>query len=309
MPSISSSDMANRAEPQRKDAERVRWIGRGLLFSLALHVLAALLVFLGLPGLMQKPPQVQPAMTVDLVRLADISAAPQRQQTAALPQQKAPETAKANPIAPVPRAQVPPPTPATRRPEFKIGPEVNPLASLTPQIGPSLPRSKRGPKSDPLATTKPTKTAPPIDDLNAQLASLARLQQQQAQMPPDPDQQEDAGASDVTASNNATLGALATYSVKDFIRAQIERHWYIDKATRDARDIVVSIHLTLNGDGSVGSADIVDDPQYSTDAAYRAVALSARDAILMSSPLNLPPGRYDDVKDLTLRFSPKDVLR
>ena len=76
-----------------------------------------------------------------------------------------------------------------------------------------------------------------------------------------------------------------------------------------AADLVISIHLELNADGSVGRADIVDDPRYSSDPHYRSVAISARNAALLSSPLHLPPGTYDAFKDITLNFNPRDALR
>jgi hypothetical protein len=116
--------------------------------------------------------------------------------------------------------------------------------------------------------------------------------------------------SELTASNdNAALGQQGTQGVKDFLRAQIERHWEFDMRDLGAADLVISIHLELNADGSVGKADIVDDPRYSSNPHYRSVAISARNAVLLSSPLHLPPGTYDAFKDITLNFNPREALR
>ena len=97
--------------------------------------------------------------------------------------------------------------------------------------------------------------------------------------------------------------------MKDFIREQIERHWEFDVRDLGAADLVISIHLELNTDGSVRTADIIDNPRYSADLHYRSVAISARNAALASSPLHLPPGTFSIVKDITLNLNPRDTLR
>ena len=61
-------------------------------------------------------------------------------------------------------------------------------------------------------------------------------------------------------------------------------------------------------DGRVIFAKILDQQRYKTDAAWREVALSARNAVLLSSPFSLPAGHYKTVMDMTLRFDPKDAL-
>ena len=53
----------------------------------------------------------------------------------------------------------------------------------------------------------------------------------------------------------------------------------------------VAIRVVLHRDGTVEKAEIVDDRRYRTDPAYRTIALSARNAVLLSSPLSLPAAR------------------
>ena len=57
-------------------------IGPGLIGSLLLHALAALLVFFALPSLMQPPPEVLHVVPIDLVALGQVTASPARQQLA-----------------------------------------------------------------------------------------------------------------------------------------------------------------------------------------------------------------------------------
>jgi len=58
----------------------------------------------------------------------------------------------------------------------------------------------------------------------------------------------------------------------------------------------------------VTEAYIVDRIRYETDAAWRAVALSARNAVLLSSPLNLPAGYAGNPIDVILAMNPKDAI-
>jgi hypothetical protein len=286
-------------------------IGRGLALSLLLHGLVALLIVLGLSGLMQ--PAIAPPLQlvpVDLVQLGAKTASPPRQQTAAVPQDPAPETSPLAPADPVPLPQTPPPRPELKRPEIKEGPLADPLATLNLEIKPDLPQGKQGPKSQPPAAKPPPKPKPPLDDLNARLESLARQQQQQAMTPPSPRQQEGAGASNVAASSEgAAAGLQATYSAKDFIRAQIARHWYLDRGVTGSGDFTVAIHLVLTRAGGVETAEIVDAQSYIGDDAYREVANSLRNAVRLSAPFVLPPGRFAEIHDMVLTFSPRDLMR
>ena len=54
---------------------------------------------------------------------------------------------------------------------------------------------------------------------------------------------------------------------------------------------------------------VVETPRFRDDKAYRFIAISARNAALLSSPLKLPPGDYDPVMDMVLNFKPREVLR
>ena len=301
-------DAETRVERQRAGTSRTDRIGVGAICSAVLHAVAAALIVFGLPSLLKAPPEVAQFVPVDLVRLAEKTASPPSPEKAAVPQEKATETAVAEPADPVPAPQTPPPAPEPVPPKPREAPKSDPLGAITPQRKPELPRIKAGPRSSPLAAAKPL-PAPPVDDLETKLKSLALQQQQQAQRPYNPRQQDDPGSSNVTASNDSAIGRQATYSVKDFIRAQIERHWIFDAGALGPGEILVSIHVLLNRDGSVSRAEIVDEARHSNDAGYLALARSARNAAYLSSPLNLPPGRYDEVRDIVLTFNPRNALR
>jgi colicin import membrane protein len=308
--SLSSwGDAEIRTEHQQAAARRTDRIRVGVVCSMLLHVLAALLIVLVLPSLLQPPPEAIQVVPIDLVQLGEKTAAPSSQEKAAVPQEKAAETAVQEPTNPVPVPETPPPAPEPVPPKPHDAPKSDPLGAITPQRKPDLPRVKEEPKPHPAAPAKPPQPTPPVEDLQATLKSLAQRQQQQAQLPPNPRQQDDVGSSNVTASNDGPLGRQATYSVKDFIRAQIERHWIFDPSALGRSDVLVSIHVVLNRDGTVSRAEIVDEAHHADDANYLALARSARNAAYLSSPLNLPPWRYDEVRDIVLTFNPRDAMR
>src|ERR1700726_66805 len=67
----SCGDAEIRVERQQAAATRRERVGVGLICSVLLHVAAALLIVLGLPRLMQAPPELAQVVPVDLVRLGE----------------------------------------------------------------------------------------------------------------------------------------------------------------------------------------------------------------------------------------------
>lgn len=91
---------------------------------------------------------------------------------------------------------------------------------------------------------------------------------------------------------------------QDDIRRQIERNWNIDPEAAQKSDIKIEIRITLEKDGTVTKVEILNDQPNNVD--YRALADSAKRAIILSSPLKLPKGQY--WPSLVLRFDPKAVI-
>jgi outer membrane biosynthesis protein TonB len=304
MSPISLADADTAApRPARRRANRM---GPGVVASIVLHVAVAALIFFGLPSLLSAPPEVPAAIPVDLVRFGTETAAPPAPEKAEVPQEKAPETADLTPPEPVPAPQTPPPPQSLAKVEEGAAPNV-----LSAPHADDATRTKpvEAPRPAPKPAAKPQREpSPPVDAFEAKLQSLARLHEPTPPVPPSPARQDGTGVSNRTAtSNTAATGPDALYSVKDFLRAQIERRWNLDRSIIGAGDPVISIHLLLNRDGKVASAEVVPDPRLATDENFRTLAMSARNAALLSSPLTLPPGTYDLVKDITLDFDPRKV--
>ena len=66
-----------------------------------------------------------------------------------------------------------------------------------------------------------------------------------------------------------------TVSELDAIRRQIEACWNLPVGARDAENLVISIAVVMNPDGTVRRAEIVDRARMARDPIFRAVAESA----------------------------------
>ncbi|MEJ0040992.1 MAG: hypothetical protein WDM81_01610 [Rhizomicrobium sp.] len=153
--------------------------------------------------------------------------------------------------------------------------------------------------------TSATGRRPLPDDLETKLNSLARLRQPQSNTKP----LETPAAEEAATSNDAAPGNQAAYAVRDLIRAQIERKWSFDVAALGNRGFIVALRIVVLKNGTVASAEILDRERYTRDALYRDIALSARNAVLLSSPLTLPAGAIDYSMEVTLNLNPRDTLR
>ena len=225
--------------------------GPGLIGSLLLHGLAAILVF---AFIVRTAPQTTqkllPFVPVDLVRLGMETESPSAARKALVPRQRAAARQEAS--------------------------------SPTPEgVAPNM--------------TKPA----PLDTLDAKLRGLAKLRQAQN----NPAIAEGQGVSNIDAANGAP-GDRATYSVKDYVRAQVLRRWSLNLVRLAGRSFSISIRVAMKRDGTIVSAEIVESTD---DPLYRDIALSARNAVILSSPIALPPGDLPAMMRFTLDLDPKDA--
>jgi outer membrane biosynthesis protein TonB len=244
----------------------------GLLGSALLHGIVVLLILAAIPE--TEPPSPGPMIVpLNLVLLGNRTGGPESPIAAPLPQQQAHEEA-------------PKPDPAKAIPV------------------PAAPKPVRRP-----VAAAPLATAPPEEELSQRLKALAKLRQPTPPLPPDLQQQQGIGVSNVTASSGAGHARDATWRVKDFIRAQVERHWNFRIGSEGSRDWTVAIRIALDPDGGVVDAQIVDDGRHQNDLAFRDFALSARNAVYMSSPISIPPDAAELARDIVVDFSPKQATQ
>jgi len=149
--------------------------------------------------------------------------------------------------------------------------------------------------------TNPKGTQQPEDELSAKLRALAQLKTPDAALP--------------NADNSAAPGGTGegegqgNYALKDFIRAQILRRWLPDLSIPGARNLPVLVRVRLLKNGAIDDVFVVDQHRFVTDKAFRDMALSARDAALLASPIQWPGGLKQKSQTLTIDLDPKAVLR
>lgn len=160
------------------------------------------------------------------------------------------------------------------------------------------------PLSAAAADAAPPERQPAADPLEAKLQALAQLRQ------PDTNTrivENDASVSNLSAADDAAAaGSRGVLSLRELIRAQVERRWNLDVAALGDNSYSVPIHVEMTSAGVVIKAEIVNTRP--ADPVYRDIAVSARNAVLMSSPFSLPAGHYQGVIDMVLDLNPRDTL-
>jgi hypothetical protein len=184
--------------------------------------------------------------------------------------------------------------------ELVIGGSLGQTASTAPAA--RLQVARPHPESAPVPEgTNPAGTKEPQDELSARLRALAQLKTPDAALP--------------NADNSAAPGGTGgddgegNYALKDFIRAQILRRWLPDLSIQGARDMPVLVRVRLLKSGVIDDVTIVDQQRFHLDKVFRNMALSARDAALLASPIQIPGTRYEKTQTLTISLDPKAVLR
>ena len=138
------------------------------------------------------------------------------------------------------------------------------------------------------------------DELETKLASLAKLRQ------PETGEQLPGGDSARPSRGNGS-GTGTGYSVRDLIRAQVERRWNLNLNELGERNIAISFHVVLDRDGAVKELEILQDKH--GDQVYRSIAISVRNAVQLSSPFILPAESLGKITDVTVTVNTRDVLR
>ena len=104
-----------------------------------------------------------------------------------------------------------------------------------------------------------------------------------------------------TSTANAPLGQ----SDIDRLRTHIARCWVPPVGAKGADKLKVYIALSLEPDGHVREANIVNTTRYYSDNLYRIAANSALRAVLDCQPLPLPADKYNQWKKSEFGFDPK----
>jgi len=184
--------------------------------------------------------------------------------------------------------------------ELVIGGTMSQGASTAPSA--RLQVARPHPESAPVPEgVSPQGTREPEDELSAKLRALAQLKSNDTALPNADNSAAPGGVGDGSGEGN--------YALKDFIRAQILRRWLPDLSIAGARNMPVLVRIRLLKSGVIDDVIIVDQQRFQADKPFRNMALSARDAALLASPIQIPGMRYEKTQVLTISLDPKAVLR
>lgn len=165
--------------------------------------------------------------------------------------------------------------------------------------------ARRAPVAHSPRETVQARAPKPIDDLDNRLNALSKLKA------PETSTQALSGPGEqvTDAQSDATPGGEAAYALRDYVRAQVMRRWNLDLSLLGQRKWVVALHVVMKSSGRITEAEVVDKHRYATDAVFRQIAMSAKNAVLLSSPILLPAGNYPAETEMTIQLNPIDAMR
>jgi hypothetical protein len=292
--------------------------------SAVVHLAMFAFAWFGLPEFRKPPAMLDTPIPIEIVTIADKTNPPPPAPPPAPPKVEPPKPVAAAPppppppppeSAPEPAAVLAPPPKPEPKPEPQVAqpPEPKPAPKPEPKPEPQVaavtpPRPVAKPERKPVATPpvppKPEPKPEPQADFDTVLRSLDKIRQQPT--PPTPSQIARPGPP-VQSLPDQPL----TISEIDLIRRQIADCWNLQPGARDARNMVVTLRMRLNRDGTVEEATIIDSSgRLNSDPFYRIAAEAAQRAVLnpRCNPLRLPPEKYDTWKSMTLNFDPRQMF-
>lgn len=264
-------------------------MGKSFLFSILLHGLIVAFAWIGMPMFKREVVEAETLIVVELVEIAEITAAP--------PPKPEPEPEPEPEIEPAPT----PPTPEPENP-LPIPPPPPPEpVSAPPETSAEAPPVRK-------VAAPPRKPPPPKKDSFDQLVSLVKNLEQEVSKRPAPVNDELPQEEQDSKLRTLQTADRATLSERDAIRAHIENCWRIDPGKEGIQDLTVDIRVSIQPDGSVRQAIIEDTGRYFSEPAFRTFADSARTAVLSCSNIPISPQRYETFKEIVFTFTPQGRL-
>jgi outer membrane biosynthesis protein TonB len=280
---------------------------RGPFFmSGAFHAIIFLVSIFGLPLVMTPPKSVDIPITVEIVDIAELT----QTNKIAKPIEKIEEEEK-----PAPKISKPSPPEIEEIPPVKMDEPPKDVEKPVSELAPpdKAKPAEKAVKPAPKKPVKPIekKKEEPKRDFNSLLKNLAPDAQEQIK----PEETLDkvlAAATEKT--QEGSLSDRLTMSEIDAIQRAVNEKlrpcWYVQTGAKNAEDLAVEVRIKVNPDMTVQQATILNQLLYTTDSYYRAAADAAKRALLdpRCAPLPLPPGKYEQWKDIRLNFNPGDML-
>jgi len=298
-------------------------LGAGVLLSVSLHAVLIGFIIFGLP-IFWEPEPLPGAIGIELAQLSDITAAPKVQkegkpnkQPEPQPEVQKEEPKKETPPPPPtpPAAAAPPPPP---EPEEEIAEVIpDPAAEKKKEEERKKEEEKKKAEEDKKKKKEAEKKKKEEEkkkqkeDDKALDALLANLTPDKPA--PEPEKKPEKKKSEAKPAEPSTgpktelaSEVALTASEEDGIRGQIERNWNLGSlaGSPDLAGMLVQLRITLQPDGTVTKVDVLNT---GSSPFFRQAAESAVRAVMISSPLKLPPGKtYPSIQ---FRFYPDQVVQ
>ena len=93
---------------------------------------------------------------------------------------------------------------------------------------------------------------------------------------------------------------------KHAIKIKLASCWNIDTGAKGIKDMQIKIKATLSQEGNINSVEILNNDF--TSSSFNAVADSAKRALIICSPYNLPKDMYEDWKSIIFTFYPNKKM-
>lgn len=284
-----------------------------LMISVGFHAVVLLLVIVGLPHFKKDLVLAEPVPVELVTNISELT-------TTNKPPVEAPpkEDKKEEPPKPEPEKKTPPPQPEPPAPdpaELKEPPKPDKsvkeiLDELAPEKKPEKKKDDKQPDKKPVKKPEPKKedkkeTKAEFDNLLKNLTPDKELPQ-----PDVPPNEQGKEADPSPAPKISRFSDVLSLSEQDALRQQLSGCWNVMAGAANSEDLAVEIRVVVNPDRSVLSAKVVDQSRYNSDTFFRAAADSALRAVRNPgcTPLNLPPDKYDQWRDMTIVFDPKDMF-
>ncbi|MBN9343174.1 MAG: hypothetical protein BGO76_03985 [Caedibacter sp. 38-128] len=274
-----------------------------LLYSLLLHLFLVILFIFGLPNWRKNNTDLFLPIPIDVVEIGAKTQAPKPTL-----QPKKEETKKEEPKKEIPKKEAPKPQP---KPEDKSTPEPE-KPKPEPKAEPIAPAPKAKPKPPTPPKKAPEKKAPEKKKkVNAFDSVLKNLEEIEKTVP---DAVKDAKSDDNAPDQQVgEIGDTLTISETDALKSFFNNCWLVPAGTKGAHEIaIIPIKVYLNRDGSVRDVKLLNAGNMN-DPSYRVIAESALRSLKgpQCNPVPaklLPPEKYEQWKDMTITFDPKNLM-
>lgn len=291
------------------DAALTKGMKIALGVSAGLHIGLFVLAYVGMPYVQKDliiPPQ---AVAIDIVDVSELTTTDKKPNFAPVKpkeDKKKPPKATEKPVAPPKvEAKEPPQIKATQKPPEPKTETVPPKPKMPPPPSERLAKVKPQPP-DEKKNKKEAEQKEAVQQEDPLLSLMRNLQESEEGV-------ETQNPEDGTPENapDAPIAEFVTANELNALTNQLIQCWQIPIGAKNVNEMVVKVRIWANQDRSVRRVEIEDQWRLVNDPAFRALAESAKRAVLdpFCNPLALPEDKFNVWKDqyIVVPFDPSRV--